>query len=60
MKSWKVLIVIALMLITISWVIASPEEKSFTVISQRVDNSKSAAMIEKWDGIGNFVDMIWQ
>jgi len=36
MKSWKVLIVIALVLLTISWVIVTPEKKSFSVLSQRV------------------------
>ena len=60
MKSWKVLIVIALVLFTISWIVVTPEKKSFSVLSQRVDNSKSAAITEKWDGLGNFVDMIWQ
>ena len=60
MKSWKVLIVIALVLLTISWVIVTPEKKSFSVLSQRVDNSKSSAITEIWDGVGNFVDMIWK
>ena len=60
MKSWKVLIVIALVLLTISWVIVTPEKKSFSVLSQRVDNSKSSAITEFWDGAGSFVDMIWQ
>jgi hypothetical protein len=50
MKSWKVLIVIALVLFTISWIVVTPEKKSFSVLSQRVDNSKSAAITEKWDG----------
>jgi len=60
MKSWKVLIVIALVLFIISWIVVTPEKKSFSVLSQRVDNSKSAAITEKWDGLGNFVDMIWK
>jgi len=30
------------------------------VSSQRVDNSKSAAITEKWDGLGDVSDMIWQ
>ena len=60
MKSWKVLIVIALVLLTISWIIVTPEKKSFSVLSQRVDNSKSSAITEIWDGVGNFVDMIWK
>jgi type IV secretory pathway VirB3-like protein len=60
MKSWKVLIVIALVLLTISWVIVTPEKKSFSVLSQRVDNRKSSAITEFWDGAGSFVDMIWQ
>jgi len=25
-----------------------------------VDNSKSAAITEKWDGLGDVSDMIWQ
>jgi len=60
MKSWKVLIVITLVLLAISWVIVTPEKKSFNVLSQRVDNSKSSAITEIWDGVGNFVDMIWK
>ena len=59
MKSWKVLIVIALVLITISWIIVSSDKKSFSVLSQRVDTKKSAALTEKWDGAGKIVDMIW-
>ena len=60
MKSWKVILVIVLVVITISWIVVTPEKKSFSVSSQRVDNSKSAAMTEKWDGIGDFADMIWR
>jgi hypothetical protein len=30
------------------------------VSSQRVDNSKSAAITEKWDGLGDVSDMSWQ
>ena len=60
MKSWKVLIVIALVLFTISWIVVTPEKKSFSVLSQRVYNSKSSAITEFWDGAGSFVDMVWQ
>ena len=60
MKSWKVIIIIALVLLSISWIIVGPEKKIFSVLSQRVDNSKSAAKTKKWDGTGSFVDMIWQ
>jgi hypothetical protein len=60
MKSWKVIIIIALVLLSISWIIVSPEKKIFSVLSQRVDNSKSAEKTKKWDGTGSFVDMIWQ
>jgi hypothetical protein len=60
MKSWKVIILIALVLLSISWIFVGPEKKSFSVLSQRVDNSKSAAMTKIWDGSGSFVDMIWQ
>ena len=60
MKSWKVIILIALVLLSISWIIVAPEKKNFSVLSQRVDNSKSAAKTKKWDGTGSFVDMIWQ
>jgi hypothetical protein len=59
MKNWKILIVIALVLITISWIIVSSDKKSFSVLSQRVDTKKSAALTEKWDGAGKIVDMIW-
>ena len=60
MKSWKVIIVIVIVVITISWLVVTPDKKSFSVSSQRVDNSKSAATTEKWDGKGNFTDMIWR
>jgi hypothetical protein len=60
MKSWKVIILIAHVLLRISWIIVTPENKSFSVLLQRLDNSKSAAMTKKWDGTGSFVDMIWQ
>jgi len=60
MKSWKVIIAIVLVLIIISWLVVTPDKKSFSVSSQRVDNSKSAATTEKWDGKGNFTDMIWR
>ena len=60
MKSWKVIIVIVIVVITISWLVVTPDKKSFSVSSQRVDKSKSAATTEKWDGKGNFTDMIWR
>ena len=60
MKSWKVIIVIVIVVITISWLVVTPDKKSFSVSSQRVDNSKSAATTEKWDGKGDFADMIWR
>ena len=60
MKSWKVIILIAHVLLSISWIIVTPEKKSFSELLQRVDNRKSAAMTKKWDGTGSFVDMIWQ
>jgi len=44
----------------ISWFIVSPETKTFSVLSQRVDTSKSAAITDKWDGKGKFIDMIWE
>jgi len=34
--------------------------KTFSVPDQRVDSGKSAALYEKWDGKGDFVDMIWR
>ena len=34
--------------------------KTFSVPGQRVDSGKSAALYEKWDGKGDFVDMIWR
>ena len=51
---------IALAIFAISWFIVSPETKTFTVLSQREDNSKSAAITDKWDGKGKFIDMIWE
>jgi len=60
MKSWQVLVAIILVLLAISWLIVSPETKPFSVMSQRVDDSKSSAITEKWDGAGKFVDMIWE
>ena len=59
MKSWKVLLAIAL-IFAISWFIVSPETKTFSVLSQREDNSKSAAITDKWDGKGKIIDMIWE
>ena len=60
MKSWKVFLAIALAIFVISWFIVSPVKKSFSVLSQREDNSKSSAITDKWDGKGKFVDMIWE
>ena len=60
MKSWKVLLAIALAIFAISLLIVSPDTKSFSVLSQREDNSKSAAITDKWDGKGKFIDMIWE
>ena len=60
MKSWKVLLAIALAIFDISWFIVSTETKTFTVLSQREDNSKSSAITDKWDGKGKFIDMIWE
>ena len=53
---------ITLALNTISWVLFSPNTKvkNFSVPGQRVDSGKSAALYEKWDGKGDFVDMIWR
>jgi len=59
LKSWQVLVAIVLFLFSISWFIVSPETKTFSVMSQRVDDSKSAGMTDKWDGKGKFIDMIW-
>ena len=59
MKSWQVLVVIVLVLLVISWFVVSPETKTFSVMSQREDKSKSSAMTDKWDGKGKFIDMIW-
>ena len=49
MKTWKVLILIVIVVITISWFVVTPE-KIFRVASQRVDNSKSVAITE--NGMG--------
>ena len=58
MKSWKVFLAISLAIFTISWFIVSPVTKSFSVLSQREDSSKSSAITDKWDGKGKFIDMI--
>ena len=60
MKSWKVLLAIALAIFAISWFLVSTEKKTFSVLSQREDTSKSSAMTDKWDGKGKFIDMIWE
>ena len=36
------------------------ESAGFSVPSQRVNTGKSAAITQKWDGIGNIADMIWE
>ena len=62
MKRRTILLAITLALIVISWVLFSPNTKvkNFSVPGQRVDSGKSAALYEKWDGKGDFVDMIWR
>ena len=60
MKSWKVLLAIALAIFAISLFIVSPETKTFSVLSQREDTSKSSAITDKWDGKGKIIDMIWE
>ena len=60
MKSCKVLLAIALEILAISWFIVSPKTKTFSVLSQREDTSKSAAITDKWDGKGKIIDMIWE
>ena len=62
MKSRTVLLAITLALFAISWFLVSPniKTKTFNVPAQRVDSGKSAALYEKWDGKGDFVDMIWR
>ena len=62
MKRWNILLAITLALIAISWILFSPNKKgrNFSVPGQRTDSGKSAALYEKWDGKGNFVDMIWR
>ena len=60
MKSWKVLLAIALAIFAISWFFVSPGTKTFSVLTQREDTSKSSAIADKWDGKGKIVDMIWE
>ena len=60
MKSWKVLLAISLAIFAISWFFVSPETKTFSVLNQRKDTSKSSAITDKWDGKGKFIDMIWE
>ena len=62
MKKRTILLAITLALIAISWVIFSPNTKvkNFSVPGQRADSGKSAALYEKWDGKGDFADMIWR
>ena len=62
MKRRTILLAITLALFAISWVFLSSDikTKTFNVPAQRVDSGKSAALYEKWDGKGDFVDMIWR
>ena len=62
MKRRTILVAITLALFAISWLLVSPytKVKTFNVPAQRVDSGKSAALYEKWDGKGDFVDMIWR
>ena len=60
MKRRTILLAITLALFAISWFFVFPETNTFTVPAERVDAGKSAALYEKWDGKGNFVDMIWR
>ena len=62
MKSRTVLLAITLTIFAISWFLVSSdtETTTFNVPAQRVDSGKSAALYEKWDGKGDFVDMIWR
>ena len=36
------------------------ESAGFSVPSQRVNTGKSAAITQKWNGIGKIADMIWE
>ena len=60
MKSLKVFLAITLAIFVISWFIISPIKKTFSVLSQRGNTSKSSAITDKWDGKGKFIDMIWE
>lgn len=65
LKRRNVFIVIAVVSVSITLFVfffgtRTYEVPSFTVPSQRVDTGKSAAITEKWDGIGKIVDMIWE
>ena len=60
MKSLKVFLVIALVIFVISWVIVSPVKNTFSVLTQRENTSKSSSIINKWDGKGKIIDMIWE
>ena len=60
MKSLKVFLAIALAIFAISWFIVSPVKKTFSVLSQRGNTSKSSAITDKWNGKGKFIDMIWE
>ena len=60
MKSLKVILAIALVLFTISWFIVSPVKNKFSVLTQRENTSKSSSVLNKWDGKGKFIDMIWE
>jgi len=60
MKSWKVLLAISLAIFANSWFIVSPETKTFSVLSQRVDTSKSSAITDICVCNVKFIDMIWE
>ena len=62
MKRRSILLAITLVLIAMSLVLVSTNTKvnTFSVPGQRVDSGKSAALYEKWDGKGDFADMIWR
>ena len=62
MRSRTVLLAITIAIFAISWFLVSSDTKTntFNVPAQRVNSGKSAALYEKWDGKGDFVDMIWR
>ena len=60
MKSLKVFLAIELVIFVISWLIIPPGEKTFSVLTQRENTSKSLSIKDKSDGKGKFIDMIWE